>query len=89
MIYLEISDKAGDKIIDLHGTFSIREVIDLIGDRLSGSDEEDDEEYSEEDSESESDEESEESIDLESEIRNLRDRSAAMEESYELHGDLD
>jgi hypothetical protein len=39
----------------LHGTFSIREVIDLIGDRLSGSDEEDDEEYSEE-SESESDE---------------------------------
>jgi hypothetical protein len=88
MIYLEISDKAGDKIIDLHGTFSIREVIDLIGDRLSGSDEEDDEEYSEE-SESESDEESEDSVDLESEIRNLRDRSAAMEESYELHGDLD
>jgi hypothetical protein len=44
MIYLEISDKAGDKIIDLHGTFSIREVIDLIGDRLSGSDEEDSEE---------------------------------------------
>jgi hypothetical protein len=43
----------------------------------------------EEDSESESDEESEDSVDLESEIRNLRDRSAAMEESYELHGDLD
>jgi hypothetical protein len=85
MIYLEIADKAGDKIIDLYGTFSIREVIDLIGDRLSGSDEEEDDE----ESESESDEESEESIDLESEIRNLRDRSAAMEESYELHGDLD
>jgi hypothetical protein len=33
--------------------------------------------------------ESEDSVDLESEIRNLRDRSAAMEESYELHGDLD
>ena len=88
MIYLEISDKAGDKIIDLHGTFSIREVIDLIGDRLSGSDEEDSEEDSDEEY-SESDEESEDSVDLESEIRNLRDRSAAMEESYELHGDLD
>ena len=87
MIYLEISDKAGDKIIDLHGTFSIREVIDLIGDRLSGSDEEDSDEESDEESESES--ESEDSVDLESEIRNLRDRSAAMEESYELHGDLD
>jgi hypothetical protein len=82
MIYLEIADKAGEKELDLYGTFSIREIIDMIGDRLSTDDEEDDEE-------SESDEESEESIDLESEIRNLRDRSAAMEESYELHGDLD
>jgi hypothetical protein len=82
MIYLELADKAGDKELDLYGTFSIREIIDMIGDRLSTDDEEDDEE-------SESDEESEESIDLESEIRNLRDRSAAMEESYELHGDLD
>jgi hypothetical protein len=43
----------------------------------------------EDDEETESESESEESIDLESEIRNLRDRSAAMEESYELHGDLD
>jgi hypothetical protein len=84
MIYLELADKAGEKELDLYGTFSIREIIDMIGDRLSTDDEEDDEE-----SESESDEESEESIDLESEIRNLRDRSAAMEESYELHGDLD
>jgi hypothetical protein len=82
MIYLELADKAGEKELDLYGTFSIREIIDMIGDRLSTDDEEDDEE-------SESDEESEESIDLESEIRNLRDRSAAMEESYELHGDLD
>jgi hypothetical protein len=71
--------------LTLHGTFSIREVIDLIGDRLSGSDEED----ARGQRRPESDEESEESIDLESEIRNLRDRSAAMEESYELHGDLD
>jgi hypothetical protein len=83
MIYLEMADKAGDKIIDLYGTFSIREIIDMIGDRLSTDDEEDDEETARATSESE------ESIDLESEIRNLRDRSAAMEESYELHGDLD
>jgi hypothetical protein len=41
MIYLEMADKAGDKIIDLYGTFSIREIIDLIGDRLSTDDEED------------------------------------------------
>jgi hypothetical protein len=82
MIYLEMADKAGDKIIDLYGTFSIREIIDMIGDQLSTDDEEDDEE-------TESESESEVSIDLESEIRNLRDRSAAMEESYELHGDLD
>jgi hypothetical protein len=88
MIYLEISDKAGDKIIDLHGTFSIREVIDLIGDRLSGSDEEDSEDTARRAS-PRATSESEDSVDLESEIRNLRDRSAAMEESYELHGDLD
>ena len=84
MIYLEIADKAGDKVIDLYGTFSICEIIDMIADRLSDGDEEDSEE-----SESESESESEDSVDLESEIRNLRDRSAAMEESYELHGDLD
>jgi hypothetical protein len=82
MIYLELADKAGEKELDLYGTFSIREIIDMIGDRLSTDDEEDDEE-------SESDEESEESIDLESEIRNLRDRSAAMEEAMEFHRDLD
>jgi hypothetical protein len=64
--------------------FSIREIIDMIGDRLSGTDEEEDEEER-----ARATSESEESIDLESEIRNLRDRSAAMEESYELHGDLD
>ena len=77
-----MADKAGDKLIDLHGTFSIREVIDLIGDRLSTDDEED----SDEDSESESESESEGSIDLESEIWQMRDRSAAMECA---HRDLD
>lgn len=76
-----MADKAGDKQIDLYGTFSIREIIDMIGDRLSTDDEEDDEE--------ESESESEESIDLESEIWQMRDRSAAMEESYELHRNLD
>ena len=81
MIYLEMSDLAGNKEIDLYGTFSIREIIDMIGDRLSTDDEEDDEE--------ESESESEESIDLESEIWQMRDRSAAMEEAMDLHRDLD
>jgi hypothetical protein len=79
MIYLELEDLAGDKQLDLYGTFSIREIIDLIGDRLSDGDEEDDEE----------DSESEESIDVDEAIRNMRDRSAAMEEAMDLHRDLD
>jgi len=78
-----MADKAGDKELDVYGTFSIREIIDMISDRLSSDDEEDDEE------ESESESESEESIDLESEIWQMRDRSAAMEEAMDLHRDLD
>jgi hypothetical protein len=73
--------------LTLHGTFSIREVIDLIGDRLSGSD--DARKTMRNRASPRATSESEDSVDLESEIRNLRDRSAAMEESYELHGDLD
>jgi hypothetical protein len=61
MIYLELSDRAGDKTIELDGCFSISELIDLISERLSESDEEDSDEESDE---------SEESI--EDQIRNMK-----------------
>ena len=59
MIYLELSDSAGDKVLELDGTFSVRELIDLIAEELSDGDETDDEEDSESESESEMDSEEE------------------------------
>ena len=59
MIYLEISDSAGRKELDLMGTFSISEIIDLISEAVEDED-------SEDESESESDlDEDEEATDLE------------------------
>jgi len=55
MIYLELSDRAGDKVLELDGTFSISELIDLISERLTESDDEDTDEESETDSESDND----------------------------------
>ncbi len=55
MIYLELSDSAGKKILDLDGCFSISELIDLISERLTESDDEDTDEESETDSESDND----------------------------------
>lgn len=56
MIYLEISDSAGQKHIDLMGTYSISEVIDLISEAVGEEDTE-----SSESSGTETDEDSEES----------------------------
>jgi hypothetical protein len=76
MIYLELSDKAGRKEIELYGIFTISEVIDLIADEAGY--ETDDESYSgdESDEETESGSESEE-------------MEAAREEARMLHLDLD
>ena len=63
MIYLEISDSAGRKHIDLMGTYAISEVIDLISEAVGDEDTES--------SETETDEESEESEDIEKERQQM------------------
>ncbi len=51
MIYLEISDSAGRKHIDLMGTYSISEVIDLISEAVGDEDTESSETETDEDGE--------------------------------------
>ena len=58
MIYLEISDSAGQKHIDLMGTYSISEVISMISEAVGDEDTESSETETDEDSE-ESSEDSE------------------------------
>jgi len=53
MIYLELSDRAGDKTLELDGCFSICELIDLISERLTESDEEDTDEESDSETDNE------------------------------------
>ena len=60
MIYLELSDSAGGKTLELDGCFSISELIDIISERLTESDEED------------SDEETESEMDTDEEIRQMK-----------------
>ena len=75
MIYLELSDKAGRKEIELYGIFSISEVIDLIADE-AGYETDDD---SDEETESESG----------SEVNTDEEMEAVREEARLLHLDLD
>jgi len=53
MIYLELSDSAGGKTLELDGCFSISELIDIISERLTESDEEDSDEETESETDSE------------------------------------
>ena len=53
MIYLELSDRAGEKTLELDGCFSIVELIDIISERLTESDEEDSDEETESETDSE------------------------------------
>jgi len=77
MIYLELSDKAGRKEIELYGIFSISEVIDLIADE-AGYETDDD-----------SDEETESESGSESEVNTDEEMEAVREEARLLHLDLD
>lgn len=74
MIYLELSDKAGRKEIELYGIFTISEVIDLIADE-AGYDTDD--------------EDSDEETESESEVNTDEEMEAAREEARMLHRDLD